>query len=108
MGAMTTPTPPSSPSAKYALVETLLRQQNKSRDTVLSAWLLQQRAAGVSFLNIAFDLTQRTGEALTQEVVRKWVRDLEQSEGLNPSVLPGHAHHSLDGWEADGGTPAAA
>jgi hypothetical protein len=50
------------------------------------------------FLLIAYDLTTRTGVKLTQEVVRKWIRTIEQTDGREPSVLPGHAHHSLTGF----------
>lgn len=93
---MKPPAPPqdnaSGRSAKYQLVEAKLKAP-------LGRYLRDARRAGNGFSTIAFDLTTRTGVALTHEVVRRWVRNAEWEAGEDPSVLPGHEHHSLTSFE---------
>jgi hypothetical protein len=60
----------------------------------LAAHLLSKRDAGLSFGAIAMGLQLITGVSLTPEVVRRWVRQLEEERSEPASVLPGHEQHS--------------
>lgn len=86
-------------TTKYLLVEARLGSS-------LADYLRTARRAGDVFHNMAFDLTAKTGVPLTHEVVRRWVRTLEMEAGEEPSVLPGHEHHSLTSFDEE--KPAAA
>lgn len=79
-------------TTKYLLVEARLGRP-------LDDYLRTARRAGDGFHTIAFNLTGKTDVPLTHEVVRRWVRALEMEAGQQPSVLPGHEHHSLAGFE---------
>lgn len=96
---MTAPRTDSTPrSVLYDLVEAKVGEP-------LDRLLLARRAEGKSFQEIAVELSTRAEKVLTHEVVRRWIRNLEQAAGQEPSVLSGHEHHSLGGFSE---TPEAA
>lgn len=76
-------------SALHRLIDTKLGRPS------LDEYLLEARRLGQGFNQIAYELHNKTGVALTHEAVRRWVRALEEERSIPPSALPGHEHHSM-------------
>lgn len=71
-------------TALFRLVDAKLGEQS------LVDLLRDARAANQSFQMIGYELAKLTGEQVTQETIRTWVRSLEETGELVPTYLPGH------------------
>lgn len=69
-------------NSRYRLVEIKLGRN-------LAGYLRDARRAKKSFHVIGNELAQKTGENLSPETIRKWVRDMETASGTEPSYVVG-------------------